>query len=129
MRSRPQMSADWRLYLDERIDIKAEEALAREGVDTASSHTAFRNSASDDSQLAYAAAESRTLLTHDLDFIAESAQLLAAGNHHAGVLIAPDRGDLKLLLRAILYSLQQWEPEDVKDQVWWLLPPPDRRAK
>jgi predicted nuclease of predicted toxin-antitoxin system len=129
VRSRPQMPADWRLYLDECIDIKAEEALAREGVDTASSHTAFRNSAPDDSQLAYAAAEGRTLLTHNLDFIAESAKLLAAGNHHAGVLLARDRGDLKLLLRTVLHSLQQWEPEDVKDQVWWVLTLPDGGAK
>jgi predicted nuclease of predicted toxin-antitoxin system len=123
------MPADWRLYLDECIDIKAEEALSREGVDTASSHTAFRNSASDASQLAYAAAEDRTLLTHDLDFIAESAQFLAAGNHHAGILLARDCGDLKLLLRTVLHSLKQWEPEDLKDQVWWLLPLPDGRAK
>ena len=124
MRSRPQMPADWRLYLDECIDIRAAKALSREGVDTASSHTDSRNSASDDSQLAYAAAAGRTLLTHDLDFIAESAEFLAAGNHHAGVLLAPDRGDLKLLLRAILHSLEQWAPDELKDQVWWLLPPP-----
>ena len=85
------MHGSWRLYLDECIDRRATEALIRQGVDAASSHTLAHNSESDAAQLAFAASENRTILTHDSDFLAESARLLAAGNHHAGVLLVPDK--------------------------------------
>jgi hypothetical protein len=76
-------------------------------------------------QLAFAAAVNRTILTHDPDFIPESERFLAAGNHHAGVLLVPDRQDLRWLLRAVRYSLEQWSPEQVIDQIRWLMTPPD----
>ena len=119
------MAGNWRLYLDECVDARATAALVREGVDAASSHTRSQDSASDSVQLAFAAAAGRALLTHDTDFIAESERLLEAGNHHAGVFLVPDRQDLKWLLRAVRHSLQQWRPEEVIDQVRWLLHPPD----
>lgn len=119
------MSGNWRLYLDECIDRRATAALVRQGVDAASTHTLSHNSESDASQLAFAAGDGRTLLTHDTDFIAESALLLAAGGHHAGVLLVADRQDLRWLLRAIRYSLEHWTPGELRDQVWWLLNPPE----
>jgi len=120
--------SSWRLYLDECVDARATEALIREGVDTASAQTTTRKAASDAEQLAFAARENRTILTHDSDFLAESSRLLAAGGHHAGILLAPDRQDLRLLLRAVRYSLQQWTPDALRDQVRWLLIPPDDRV-
>jgi predicted nuclease of predicted toxin-antitoxin system len=119
------VSGNWRLYLDECIDRRATAALVRQGVDAASTHTLSHNSESDASQLAFAASEERTLLTHDSDFLSESARLLAAGNHHAGILLVADRQDLRWLLRAIRYSLEQWTPDELRDQVRWLLAPPD----
>ena len=119
------MHGSWRLYLDECIDARATAALIREGVDAASTHTLARNAAPDASQLAFAASENRTILTHDSDFLAESARLLAAGQHHSGVLLIRDRQDLRWLLRAIRYSLEQWTSEELRDQVRWLLVPPD----
>jgi hypothetical protein len=103
-------------------------ALLREGVDAASSHTLSRDSASDASQLAFAASENRTILTHDSDFVGASARLLAAGGHHAGVLLAPDKQDLRWLLRALRYSLGPWTPEELRDQVRWFLVPPDEEV-
>ena len=122
------MHGSWRLYLDECIDRRATEALIRQGVDAASSHTLAHSSESDAAQLAFAASENRTILTHDSDFLAESARLLAAGNHHAGVLLVPDKQDLRWLLRAVRYSLEQWTPEELRDQVHWLLAAPDDAA-
>ncbi|HEV7588365.1 MAG TPA: DUF5615 family PIN-like protein [Longimicrobium sp.] len=122
------MPGSWRLYLDECIDGRATAALLREGVDAASSHTLSRDSASDASRLAFAASENRTILTHDSDFIAASARLLAAGSHHAGVLLAPDKQDLRRLLRAIRYSREWWTPDELRDQVRWLLVPPDEEV-
>ena len=119
------MPGNWRLYLDECIDGRVTTALVRQGVDAASAHTLSRNAASDASQLAFAADEGRTLLTHDTDFLAESARLLAAGGHHSGILLVADRQDLRWLLRAIRHSLERWTPEDLRDQVRWLLSPPD----
>jgi predicted nuclease of predicted toxin-antitoxin system len=120
--------ASWRLYLDECIDARATAALVREGVDAASSHTLGRDAASDASQLAFAAASRRALLTHDTDFIAESERRLAAGEHHAGVLLVADRQDLRWLLRSIRHSLERWDPEELHDQVRWLLAPPEDRV-
>lgn len=121
------MSGNWRLYLDECIDARVTGALVREGVDAASAHTLARNAASDAAQLAFAAGDGRTLLTHDTDFLGESARLLAAGGHHVGILLVADRQDLRWLLRAIRHSLEQWAPEELRDQVRWLLnPPPDQ---
>ena len=118
------MRSSWRLYLDECVDRRATAALQREGIDATSAHSTSQWSASDDSQLAFAAGESRTLVTHDADFIAESAALLATGGHHSGVLLVADRQDLRWLLRAILYSLECWSHDDLRDQVRWVLPPP-----
>ena len=97
---------------------------AEGGLDAASAHTLGRLSFSDRSQLAFAARENRTLLAHDTDFYAESAALLAAGGHHAGILLVPDRQDLKWLLRAVRHSLESWSPEELRDQVRWLGSPP-----
>jgi hypothetical protein len=118
----------WRLYLDECIDGRATAALLREGVNAASSHTLYRDSESDASQLAFAASENRTILTHDSDFLGASARLLATGDHHAGILLVPDKQDLRWLLRALRYSLEQWTPEELRDQVRWLLVPPDEEV-
>lgn len=102
--------------------------MIRNGVDAASAHTLSRTSLTDASQLAFAASNNRTFLTHDTDFLAESANLLAAGNHHSGVLLVADKQDLRQLLRTLLYSLERWTPENLQDQVRWLLISPDDEA-
>lgn len=116
-------AGDWRLYLDECVDGRATAALTRAGVDAASAHTLGRTSDSDASQLAFAARENRTIVTHDSDFLAESARFLAEGGHHAGVILLPDRQDLRWLLRAVLFSLESWTPEELRDQVRWARSP------
>lgn len=103
------------------MDGKAAGALL--GLGPTSAHTHSRFAESDSSQLRFAASEGRTLLTHDTDFLAESAEFLAAGGHHAGILLVPDRQDLKWLLRAVRRSLAVWTPEELRDQVRWVLSP------
>jgi hypothetical protein len=116
----------WRLYLDECVDGKAATALLGMGIDTTSAHGQARIAESDSSQLRFAAGAGRTLLSHDTDFLSESVTFLGAGGHHAGILLAPDRQDLKWLLKAIKQSLETWDPEELRDQVRWLLAPTDR---
>jgi Domain of unknown function (DUF5615) len=109
--------------IDECVDGRACEALRQLGVDATSAHSLDRRSDPDRSQLAYAASENRAILTHDTDFLAESALLLSLGGHHSGVLLVPDRQDLRWLLRAVVQSLEAWRPDELQDQVRWLLPP------
>jgi hypothetical protein len=117
------LPADWRLYLDECVDGRACAALGQLGIDAASAHSLDRRSDLDQSQLLFAAGESRAILTHDTDFLAESALLLSRGGHHAGVLLVPDRQDLRWLRRSVVRSLESWTPDELRDQVRWLLPP------
>lgn len=108
------------------MDGRAAPALLRMGVDATSAHLLGLTAEPDASQLRFAAAAGRTLVTHDTDFIAESAAWLQGGSHHAGVLLAPDHQDLRWLLRVVRAALVAWSPGELADQVRWVpSPPPD----
>lgn len=115
------MLEGWRLYLDECVEKNVVRGLQSMGIDVESAHTLNRRSDDDLSQLVFAAREERTLLTYDTDFLAESALFLGTGQHHSGILLTPASTDIGRLLRSVRFSLEQWKPEDLRDQVRWLL--------
>jgi hypothetical protein len=75
------MTAAMRFHLDESVDPAVAEGLRRRGADVSTSHDARLLQASDESQLAFAIAQGRTLVTHDEDFLA----LARRGIEHSGI--------------------------------------------
>ena len=74
-------------HLDESVPNAVANGLERRGVAATTSKTAGLVGASDLEQLAYAANESRVLVTHDDDFL----RIHAAGPRHAGIAYAHQR--------------------------------------
>ena len=79
-----------KLYLDEDISPKVSEILRKKGMDSVSAHETGMLEASDDEQLAYAAAEGRALVTRNRDdFITLSVQFFNDLKPHCGIIIVP----------------------------------------
>lgn len=115
------MAADgWRLFLDECVEAPILDALRAKGFDAESARTLERLGRTDESQLALAAMERRLLVTWDTDFVGESRDLLANGDHHCGVLLGLARIEIGGKVRGILKFLDEHSPEDMLDQVRWI---------
>ncbi|HYW08303.1 MAG TPA: DUF5615 family PIN-like protein [Longimicrobium sp.] len=112
---------DWRLYLDECVEDDVLTGLRNAGVDADSARSQDRLSGSDASQLLFAAQQGRTLLTFDPDFMAESAALLARGEHHSGIIMALARLSIGEKITGVLRSLKQWTPNQLRDQIRWMV--------
>ncbi len=94
------------LLLDEDVWVGLAAALQNEGYDVVSVTGLGRKGLSDAEQLAYAASESRAILTHNAgDFVALARLYFEQGDSHYGVIIAPhlEKGNL---LRRVLTLLQ-----------------------
>lgn len=70
-----------RLYLDENLSLTIADGLRRRGVDVVTARDAKRLGDDDESQLVFATAEERILVTFDDDFLA----IAASGIEHAGI--------------------------------------------
>lgn len=70
-----------RFHLDENVDPAIADGLRRRGVDVTTTQQADLMRASDEKQLEFAAAERRTIVTHDGDLLA----LAKVGAPHAGI--------------------------------------------
>ena len=83
------MGADgWRFYLDEDVPPAAAEVGRGLGLDVVSTNEEGHRGWSDEKQLAWAAGQSRILVTYNRDDYLELTRVaLAAGKPHAGVLI------------------------------------------
>ena len=83
-----------KLYVDENIARTVCEQLQNKGVDVLRCQDAGLRSASDIEQLMYATAQSRTIVTADVDLVSLDAQYRTDGKQHAGIIyIAPDKKD------------------------------------
>lgn len=81
-----------RFYTDEDVYRGVAGALRREGYDTVSTPSVGRQTTSDESQLTWAAAESRTLITFNVaHFSRLHAQWLREGRSHAGIIVSSQR--------------------------------------
>lgn len=79
-----------KFYLDEDISPKVADILKKNHIDAISAHRVEMIQASDDAQLAHAAAEKRTMVTRNRnDYIRLSVQFFNEMRPHHGVLIIP----------------------------------------
>lgn len=81
-----------RLYFDEDVSASIVENLRQRGFDVSSARDASRLRLDDASQLAFAAAEGRTFVTHNrFDFEQLHQRYLSEGREHHGIIIAKRR--------------------------------------
>ena len=79
-----------RFYLDEDLPDRVAAMLRELGLDAVPTRECGRDGRADDDQLQFAAEEGRTIVTQNrADFDALTAQFVAEGRSHAGVLLLP----------------------------------------
>jgi uncharacterized protein with PIN domain len=106
-----------RFHFDEHIATAVAEALRRRGIDVTRTPEAGLMGVDDETQLAFAAAEDRVLVTRDPDFL----DLHQRGIEHAGIAFCsrPNRRIGELVLNLVML----WEflsPEEMRNHVEFL---------
>lgn len=82
-----------RLYLDRHIRTRLAEDLRVRGFDVLTTQEARMDTASDEAQLRFAAAEGRAILTFNIrDFAPLQEQWTALGQEHAGIIVSQQLG-------------------------------------
>ena len=108
------------LFLDENMPERLVVPLRRDGVDVLTAGEAGRKSFSDESQLEFATAMGRVLLTYDVaDFVALAAIWGEAGRSHAGILLSAKK-PFPELHRRIMRLWRERNAEDMANTVLWL---------
>src|SRR3954454_20637917 len=90
--------------------------LRGRGFDVLTTEQAGNDTASDEAQLAFAAAETRAILTFNIrDFAPLHEQWLAANRAHAGIIVSQQLGGRQygLLLQRMLRLLNQFTREEM----------------
>lgn len=109
-----------KLYLDENIQGSLLAQLRRQGIDVLAPADAGMLGASDDQQLAYAAAQQRAILTFNVrHFERVHAEYLMAGREHWGVLLSKEES-IGVLVHRLLRLVNTLSAEDLKNQSRWL---------
>lgn len=109
-----------RLYLDEDVWPGLAVALREQGYDIVHAYEVDRGGLTDEEQLAYAASEDRTLLTHNSrDFAPLVVDYFFREQPHAGVILAEqlERGELIRRTHSLLRSVSA---EEIKDGLRFL---------
>ena len=112
-----------RLYLDESVSVALASVLTQHDVDCQTARDAGLLGKPDSMQLEHAASTGRALFTHDTrDFLRLASEWQAAGQNHAGIILAhqvPFR-DLVARFRAFLL---RYRDAKLANRVIWLPPP------
>ena len=109
-----------RLYLDEDVDPLLARVLTDRGYDVLTTQDARRVSSSDADQLAFAAKQGRTIITHNSAHFATLARKYAqSGLEHHGVVLS-DQLPFKELLARTLRLLDHHSAEGLHNQLAWL---------
>jgi len=87
-----------RYYLDEHIAGAVAQGLRRRGIEVLTLSEADMLGASDEEHITFAREESRTIVTHDEDFL----RLAARAPDHAGVVYLPQRRSIGETVRGLV---------------------------
>ena len=109
-----------RFFTDEDIYGAVAPALRRARINAISTPEAGRGGDSDESQLEWASREGRAIVTFNVGHFAElHAGWLAAGRHHAGIVVSSQRpiGDV---IRRLLHLRNDMDAESMRDRLEFL---------
>lgn len=115
------MSGPIELYLDEdTINQALINALRSRNIDLLTVQEAKRLGVPDQKQLDYAASLNRTLFTFNTrDFVKLHTEYLAAGRHHAGIIVS-DQLQVGVIVRRLLKLLNARSAADMQDWLEYL---------
>jgi len=105
-----------RLYLDRHVITRLAEDLVQRGFDCITTQEAGNDSASDEEQLAFAASQSRAILTFNIrDFAALQNQWAREGRGHAGIVVSRQFSTRQygVLLSRMLRLLEQMSADEI----------------
>lgn len=109
-----------RLYLDQDVSVLVAELLRVRGFDAITARDAGKLNISDEEQLAYAVAHSRTLLTHNrADFEALALQYFEKGEAHFGIILAVQHPEHKLVER-LMVILNKMTADEAQNQLIYI---------
>jgi len=109
-----------RLFTDEDVYGAIAMALRRSGFDAVSAPESGRLGESDESQLLWAASESRVLVTFNVaHFVRLHSTWLQRGRHHAGI-VATSQRPLGDLLRRLLHLANMRAADAMRDRLEFL---------
>lgn len=109
-----------KLYLDEDVDVLVADLIRGYGFDVALTRDAGRLGASDTDQLTYAAAQQRTIVTHNrIDFEELATAYFNAGKEHAGIIIAVRRPPFEIA-RRLLVILNHVSADEMRNQLRYI---------
>jgi predicted nuclease of predicted toxin-antitoxin system len=109
-----------RLLLDEDVRVLLAEVLRQRGYDAVHVIERHRGGRSDAEQLAYATAQRRAILTHNIrDYVMLDRDYRSRRRRHQGI-IASDQLPFRELLRRTLRCLSRTRAEDMSGHIIWL---------
>lgn len=104
-----------RLLLDEDVWPGLAEALSQAGHDAVSVHAIARQGFSDEAQMAFAIAENRIVISHNIRDFAPLAQMYAQADiSHPGIIVAA-QFEKGTLIRRVLTLLNSLTPEQLQN--------------
>jgi predicted nuclease of predicted toxin-antitoxin system len=109
-----------RLYFDRHIIARLADDLRGRGFDVLTTEEAGLDRATDEEQLAFAAGESRAILTFNIrDFAPLHTHWLAAGRYHAGIIVSRQLGGRQygLLLPRMLKLLDHFTADELAGNI------------
>jgi hypothetical protein len=108
------------LYLDENVHVLVAALLKVRDFQAFNTQEAGRAGQDDASQLAYAASQGKTLLTHNRsDYEGLHRQYMEAARHHAGIIIAVQRPPHEII-RRLLMLMNTLTADEMQDQLLYI---------
>jgi hypothetical protein len=108
------------MYFDEDVSHIAARSLRNRGHRVLTTQETARNRATDAEQLAYAASQNLTLVTHNrVDFDQLAAKYFSEGLSHSGIIIAVRRPASGLVLR-LLKVLDRFTADEMRNRLIYL---------
>jgi hypothetical protein len=109
-----------RLYLDEDVHGRVAFALRLRNFDAISVHETKSWGLSDEEQLAYAAAQGRTIFTFNTaDYVQLHFDWLGQNRSHRGIIVS-DRLSLSETIRRLLVLLNRVTADEMRNEIRWL---------